>query len=72
MMEATEITGPVAAKLHVSSSTSDADLFLFNRMEAPGSGLAPAVGTNSAAVPSGAALNRGQGGLSGQYGYILQ
>jgi len=51
---------------------SDSDLFLFGRMEGQGSGVAPAAGTNSAAVPSGAALNRGQGGLSGQYGYILQ
>jgi uncharacterized protein len=30
--EETEITGPVAAKLHVSSSTSDADLFLVLRV----------------------------------------
>jgi pilus assembly protein CpaC len=51
---------------------SDADLFLFGRMEGQGSGVTPAAGTNSAAAPSGAALNRGQGGLSGQYGYILQ
>ncbi len=31
----TEVTGPVAAKLHVSSSTSDADLFLVLRVFAP-------------------------------------
>jgi predicted acyl esterase len=31
----TEITGPVAAKLHVSSSTSDADLFLVLRVFSP-------------------------------------
>jgi uncharacterized protein len=35
MTEATEITGPVAAKLHVSSSTEDADLFLVLRVFAP-------------------------------------
>jgi predicted acyl esterase len=35
MREATEITGPVAAKLHVSSSTEDADLFLVLRVFAP-------------------------------------
>jgi predicted acyl esterase len=35
MQEATEITGPVAAKLHVSSSTEDADLFLVLRVFAP-------------------------------------
>jgi uncharacterized protein len=31
----TEITGPIAAKLHVSSSTSDADLFLILRVFSP-------------------------------------
>jgi uncharacterized protein len=31
----TEITGPIAAKLHVSSSTTDADLFLVLRLFAP-------------------------------------
>ncbi|HEY2134826.1 MAG TPA: CocE/NonD family hydrolase C-terminal non-catalytic domain-containing protein, partial [Xanthobacteraceae bacterium] len=35
MREATEITGPVAAKLHVSSSTQDADLFVVLRAFAP-------------------------------------
>ena len=35
MAEATEITGPVAAKLHVSSSTADADIFLVLRVFAP-------------------------------------
>jgi predicted acyl esterase len=35
MTEATEITGPVAAKLQVSSSTQDADLFLVLRVFAP-------------------------------------
>jgi hypothetical protein len=35
MTEETEITGPVAAKLHVSSSTSDADLFLVLRVFSP-------------------------------------
>ena len=35
MAEATEITGPVAAKLQVSSSTEDADLFLVLRVFAP-------------------------------------
>ena len=35
MPEATEITGPVAAKLHVSSSTADADLFLVLRVFTP-------------------------------------
>jgi predicted acyl esterase len=33
--QATEITGPIAAKLHVSSSTSDADLFLIVRVFSP-------------------------------------
>jgi predicted acyl esterase len=33
--EATEITGPIAAKLFVSSSTSDADLFLILRVFSP-------------------------------------
>ena len=35
MKAETEITGPVAAKLHVSSSTSDADLFLAPRVFSP-------------------------------------
>ena len=35
MREATEITGPVAAKLHVSSSTADADIFLVLRVFSP-------------------------------------
>src|SRR5262249_23760102 len=35
MRQATEITGPVAAKLHISSSTEDADLFLVLRVFAP-------------------------------------
>jgi predicted acyl esterase len=35
MAEATEITGPVAAKLHVSSSTADADIFLVLRVFSP-------------------------------------
>ena len=35
MQEATEITGPVAAKLHISSSTADADIFLVLRVFAP-------------------------------------
>jgi predicted acyl esterase len=35
MKEEIEITGPVAAKLHVSSSTSDADLFLVLRVFSP-------------------------------------
>jgi uncharacterized protein len=33
--EATEITGPIAAKLNVSSSTGDADLFLIVRVFSP-------------------------------------
>ena len=33
--QATEITGPMAAKLHVSSSTTDADLFLIVRVFSP-------------------------------------
>ncbi len=35
LQEETEITGPVAAKLHVSSSTEDADLFLVLRVFSP-------------------------------------
>jgi predicted acyl esterase len=35
MPEATEITGPVVAKLHISSSTTDADFFLVLRVFAP-------------------------------------
>jgi predicted acyl esterase len=35
MTEPTEITGPIAAKLFVSSSTSDADLFLIVRVFSP-------------------------------------
>jgi predicted acyl esterase len=35
MKTETEITGPVAAKLHMSSSTSDADLFLVLRVFSP-------------------------------------
>jgi predicted acyl esterase len=35
MATTTEITGPVAAKLHISSSTEDADLFLVLRVFAP-------------------------------------
>jgi predicted acyl esterase len=35
LTEATEITGPIAAKLFVSSSTSDADLFLVLRVFSP-------------------------------------
>jgi hypothetical protein len=35
MKETTEITGPVAAKLHISSSTADADLFLVLRVFTP-------------------------------------
>ena len=35
MQAETEITGPVAAKLHVSSSTEDADIFLVLRVFSP-------------------------------------
>ena len=35
LTEATEITGPIAAKLHVSSSTEDADFFLVLRVFSP-------------------------------------
>ena len=35
MAEATDITGPVAAKLNISSSTEDADIFLVLRVFAP-------------------------------------
>jgi hypothetical protein len=35
LQEETEITGPVAAKLHISSSTQDADLFLVFRVFSP-------------------------------------
>ena len=35
MPNVTEITGPIAAKLHISSSTEDADLFLVLRVFSP-------------------------------------
>ena len=35
LLQDTEITGPIAAKLHVSSSTEDADLFLIVRVFSP-------------------------------------
>ncbi len=49
----TEITGPVAAKLFVSSSTADADLFLVLRVFAPDGKEVVFIGTNDPRTPVG-------------------
>jgi predicted acyl esterase len=47
----TEITGPAAAKLYVSSSTSDADLFLVLRLFEPEGKEVVFIGTNDPRTP---------------------
>ncbi len=49
--EAIEITGPVAAKLFVSSDTSDADLFVVLRLFAPDGGEVSFIGANDPRTP---------------------
>ena len=51
MSEDIEITGPVAAKLHVSSSTADADLFLVLRLFDPEDNEIVFIGTNDPRTP---------------------
>jgi len=51
--EETEITGPVAARLFVSSDTTDADLFLVLRLYAPDGKEVVFAGTNDPRVPIG-------------------
>ena len=52
---------------------SDADLFLLGRTEAPESGRAPAESTAPDGQPApGDVLSKGQGGLTGHYGYIVE
>ena len=53
MSNALEITGPVAARLWVSSETSDADLFLVLRLFDPGGKEVTFIGTNDPRVPVG-------------------
>ena len=53
MAAETEITGPVAAKLFVSSSTSDADLFLGLHLFAPDGNELTFLGANDPNVPVG-------------------
>jgi predicted acyl esterase len=53
MSKALEITGPVAAKLWVSSETSDADLFLALRLFDPAGKEVTFIGTNDPRVPVG-------------------
>jgi hypothetical protein len=53
MAAATEITGPVAAKLFVSSSTTDADLFLGLHLFAPDGNEVTFFGANDPRVPVG-------------------
>jgi predicted acyl esterase len=53
MNEAMEITGPVAAKLFVSSDTSDADLFLVLRVFDPQGKEVVFIGSNDPRVPVG-------------------
>src|SRR5450755_2549838 len=48
-----EITGPVAAKLWVSSNTTDADLFLVLRLFDPAGKEVTFVGANDPRVPVG-------------------
>ncbi len=51
---------------------SDADLFLFGRTEAPESGAVPPPGAPSESPGAGDMLSKGQGGLTGSYGYIVE
>ena len=51
--KALEITGPVAARLWISSETSDADLFLVLRVFDPGGKEVTFIGTNDPRVPVG-------------------
>lgn len=51
LVEATELTGPLAAKLWVSSSTSDADLFLTVRAFAPDGSEVFFLGANDPKTP---------------------
>jgi predicted acyl esterase len=51
--EETEITGPVAARLFVSSDATDADLFLVLRLFDPDGAEVTFVGTNDPRVPIG-------------------
>ena len=51
MREDTEITGPAAAKLFVSSSTSDADIFLVLRLFDPQGREVVFIGTNDPRTP---------------------
>jgi predicted acyl esterase len=53
LTQETEITGPVAAKLYVSSSTTDADLFLALRLFAPDGREIVFEGSNDPRVPIG-------------------
>jgi predicted acyl esterase len=53
LTEQTEITGPAAAKLFVSSATSDADIFLVLRVFDPGNKEVVFVGTNDPRTPVG-------------------
>jgi predicted acyl esterase len=53
MTEEMEITGPVAAKLFVSSDTSDADLFLVLRVFDPGGKEVVFIGSNDPRTPVG-------------------
>jgi hypothetical protein len=53
MTEAMEITGPVAAKLWVSSDTTDADLFLVLRVFDPQDKEITFIGSNDPRVPVG-------------------
>jgi len=53
LTEQTEITGPVAAKLFVSSDTSDADLFLVLRVFAPDGKEVVFIGSNDPRTPVG-------------------
>jgi hypothetical protein len=53
MTEPLEITGPVAAKLFVSSDTTDADLFLVLRVFDPAGKEVTFIGSNDPRVPVG-------------------
>lgn len=53
MSKALEITGPVAAKLWVSSDTTDADLFLVLRLFDPAGKEVTFIGSNDPRVPVG-------------------